>query len=288
MPVNRFARDRGPFDGVADVESEPPRGAPPVPAEGPVSRGDETFPPDAGRLPHRDEGGAPEVSASAGEEGPVEDTRSAPTAAAASGGPDLSDGDASVHLEELVTEPLPALPSLPRELPTIPIELVGPHLRLSGGLRIGAHRRLSDFVNHHLGLFELLDATVLRRNGEPTRVQTPSFWVLADEVTLIAETSDGPPPETAPELRVTKVARAIVAVTPGHTLTGNVFITEGAELATFLESPTPQFIPMTDVRTRSLADRRIVARYRFALLNRRHMVAATELQPGMTPGRIAL
>ncbi len=213
----------------------------------------------------------------------LDDADAVPTA-----GPDLADGDASVHLEELVAEPLPPLPPLPPDLPAVPIELVGPHLRLSGGLRIGAHRRLSDFVNHHLGLFELLDATVLRRNGEPTRVQTPSFWILADEVTLIAETSGGAPPEGAPELRVPKVPRAIVAVTPGHTLTGNIYITEGAELATFLESPTPQFIPMTDVRTRSLADRRIVARYPFALLNRRHMVAATALQPGMTPGRIVL
>ncbi len=209
----------------------------------------------------------------------------APTVAV---GPDLADGDASIHLEDLVAGPLPPLPALPAEVPAVAIELVGPHLRLKGGLRIGAHRRLSDFVNHHVGLFELLDAIVLRRNGEPTRVQTPSFWVLADEVTLIAELSAGPIGRGAPELRVAKVPRPIVVVTPGHTLTGNIFITEGAELATFLESPTPQFIPMTDVRTRSLADRRILARYPFALLNRRHMVAATELQPGMTPGRVVL
>ena len=42
---------------------------------------------------------------------------------------------------------------------------------------------------------------------------------------------------------------------------------------------------MTDVRTRSLADRRVISRYSFALLNRRHIVAATEMQPGMVRGR---
>jgi hypothetical protein len=56
----------------------------------------------------------------------------------------------------------------------------------------------------------------------------------------------------------------------------------------FIESPSPAFIPLTDVRTRSLADRRVVSRYGFAMLNRRHIVAATELQPGMVPGRTVL
>ena len=44
----------------------------------------------------------------------------------------------------------------------------------------------------------------------------------------------------------------------------------------------PAFIPMTEVRTRSLADRRIITRYGFAVLNRRHIVAATGMPAGMT------
>jgi len=71
-------------------------------------------------------------------------------------------------------------------------------------------------------------------------------------------------------------------VTPGHTLTGEVYLTRGAELAGFIESADPPFLPMTDVRTRSLADKRVTARYIFALLNRRHIVATTLMQPGMT------
>ena len=41
---------------------------------------------------------------------------------------------------------------------------------------------------------------------------------------------------------------------------------------------------MTDVRTRSLADRRVISRYGFAVINRRHIVAATELQPACSEG----
>jgi len=84
------------------------------------------------------------------------------------------------------------------------------------------------------------------------------------------------------------VSHTLVVVTSGHTLTGNVHVPPGADLAIFIESSDPQFIPMTDVRTRSLADRRVISRYGFALLNRRHVVAATELQPGMIPGRSVL
>jgi hypothetical protein len=49
----------------------------------------------------------------------------------------------------------------------------------------------------------------------------------------------------------------------------------------FVESDEPAFIPMTQVRARSLADRRIVTNYPFALLNRKHITAATEMPSSM-------
>lgn len=201
---------------------------------------------------------------------------------------DAPDGDAAVLLEELVEEELPFLEGRTGAERTIEIELVGLHLRVAGSLAIGYHRRLSDFVNDHLGLLQLREVTVLRRNGEPTRVHTPSLWASPEEVTLIAQPEAGPPPPVPVEFRIPKVSRTLVVVTPGHTLTGEVHIPTDAELDVFIESPDPRFVPMTDVRTRSLADRRVVARYDFALLNRRHIVAATELQPGMIPGRRVL
>lgn len=200
------------------------------------------------------------------------------------------DGDASIHLEELLAgEPAPLSRSASHPSTATPIELVGPHLRLSGTLPIGYHRRLSDFLNHHAGLLRITDVTVLRRNGEPTRVTADSMWTNPTEVSLVAATNDAPGAATSsPDLYVPKVAHTIVVVTSGHTMTGDAYIPPAAELGAFIESTDPPFIPLLDVRARSLADRRIIVRYGFALLNRRHIVAATALQAGMIPGRTVL
>jgi hypothetical protein len=199
------------------------------------------------------------------------------------------DGDASVHLEDLVVGDIPMVAFEMPEPTAVAIELVGPHLRVAGTMMTGYHRRLSDFVNSHLGLLHIRSATVLRRNGDPTKVTTPSIWASPTEVTLIAQTDEAAHHADGPtDLIIPKVAYTLVVVTSGHTLTGNVHVAPGADLAIFIESSDPQFIPMTDVRARSLADRRVISRYDFALLNRRHIVAATELQPGMIPGRTVL
>ena len=197
---------------------------------------------------------------------------------------EIVDGDAATHLEALVFGAVaPAAPTTGTE--GLPIELVGEHLRLSGTVIIGFHRRLSDFVNNHEGLIQLHDVTVLRRNGDPTKVTSPSIWVSPDEVTLIGQSTDVDEREMAGRDYMEKRAFHLIVVTPGHTLTGEVHLNREAVLAAFIESPSPVWIPMTDVRTRSLADRRVISRYGFALLNRRHIVAATELQPGMVRGR---
>ena len=102
---------------------------------------------------------------------------------------EIVDGDAATHLEALVFGAVaPAPPTAGAE--GLPIELVGQHLRLSGTVIIGFHRRLTDFVNNHDGLIQLRDVTVLRRNGDPTKVTSPSIWVSPDEVTLIGQATD--------------------------------------------------------------------------------------------------
>ncbi len=196
------------------------------------------------------------------------------------------DGDAAVHLEDLVGDPS----ALPEAVAAegVAIELVGPHLRVSGSVLMGYHHRLSDFINNHNGLIELHGATILRRNGDPTKVVTPSLWVNPDDVTLIGALADERVPEPGALVHLEKTPSSIIVVTPGHTLTGEVHLAAQAILAAFIESPDPRYIPMTDVRTRSLADRRVITRYPFALLNRRHIVAATALQPGMVRGRNVL
>ena len=222
--------------------------------------------------------------------GPQPDGEGAIAAAVASnaeapdGADDIVDGDAATHLEALVLDSL-TLAEVTARAEGLPLELVGQHLRLSGTVTIGFHRRLSDFVNAHEGLIQLHDVTVLRRNGDPTKVTSPNIWVNPDEVTLIGQATDVDERE-APEMDfMEKHPFHLIVVTPGHTLTGDVHLNPEAVLSAFLESRSPVWIPMTDVQTRSLADRRVISRYGFALVNRRHMVAATELQPGMIRGR---
>jgi hypothetical protein len=197
---------------------------------------------------------------------------------------EIVDGDAATHLEALglgaVAPPLPAA-----RAEGLPLELVGQHLRLSGTVNLGYHTRLSDFVNNHDGLIQLRDVTVLRRNGDPTKVTSASIWVNPDEVTLIGEMADVDERESIGLDYREKRASHLIVVTPGHTLTGAVHLNPEAVLSAFIESRDPMWIPMTDVRTRSLADRRVISRYAFAVVNRRHIVAATELQPTMIRGR---
>jgi hypothetical protein len=207
-----------------------------------------------------------------------------PTASADS----FVDGDASAHLEELITGPIPELEAATELGTTVDVELVGPHLRLSGSIGLGRFRRLSDLLNSQEGLIGLHNATILRRNGTPTRVTTPRIWVSPAEVTLIGEAGNATPAEPSLELRIPKEPHELVFVTPGHTLTGTVHIVTGGQLSVFIESNDPPFVALSDARTRSLADRRIIARYGFALLNRRHIVATTELAPEMIRGRSVL
>lgn len=203
-------------------------------------------------------------------------------------GIDAADGDASAHLEELIDGPLPFLEIGVDSGIAVDVELVGPHLRLAGTIGLGRFRRLSDLVNQHDGLIGLRNATVLRRNGTATRVTAPTIWVSPFEVTLIGEAGQAEPQAATPEFRIAKEAHDLVFVTPGHTLTGQIHLVVGGQLGSFIESDDPQFIPLTDARTRSLADRRIIARYNFALLNRRHIVATTALAPEMVRGRSVL
>ena len=81
------------------------------------------------------------------------------------------------------------------------VEVVGPHLRLSGTIATGHFRRLSDFLNNHQGLIELHDATILRRNGDPTKVRTRSIWLSPTEVTLIGQSDVGGDDQTRSDLQ---------------------------------------------------------------------------------------
>ena len=74
--------------------------------------------------------------------------------------------------------------------------------------------------------------------------------------------------------------RRFVVFTPGHAVTGTVYLFGETDLAAFVESTHPRFVPMVDVTTRSLADGRTTSRYPFILMNRTQMIAAAEIDAG--------
>ncbi|MFN8630504.1 MAG: hypothetical protein U0838_09360 [Chloroflexota bacterium] len=186
--------------------------------------------------------------------------------------------DASIHLEEIFGDNafMPGYAHGALGVTRL-VELIGPHLRLRGRVSLGYHRRLTDVMNSTEGMFRISDAIVLRRNGDPTRVQVPDLWVAPNEVTLIADLEAADAPAPPRDLQIPKEPVGLIVVTPGHTINGLVYTPPGAQLSVFVESPTPPFIPMTELHTRSLADRRVRAHYEFAVLNRRHIVAASPM-----------
>jgi hypothetical protein len=167
-----------------------------------------------------------------------------------------------------------------------PIELVGTNLRLTGTINIGRFTRLSDLINASSGYLRVSDARLLNRNGEPTSLVLPELMVDQDEVSFIAQQE---PAASAPGSGTSFVdpgfggsvesrqPRSFVMFTPGHTVSGQVHVFGATDLAGFVDSTDPRFVPVTDVTTRSLADRRIVSRYQFVLINRTQMIAASEI-----------
>lgn len=166
-----------------------------------------------------------------------------------------------------------------------PIELVGTNLRLNGTVSLGRFGRLTDFINASSGYLRIRDARLLQRNGEPTDLVLGELMVDQDEVSFIAQV-EAPPPEPGTAVGFIepisdttvehRKAREFVIFTPGHTLSGTVYVFGQTDLAGFVDSTDPRFVPIVDVTTRSLADRRIVSRYAFVLVNRTQMIAAAE------------
>lgn len=166
-----------------------------------------------------------------------------------------------------------------------PIELVGTNLRMTGTVSLGRFGRLTDFINASSGYLRVRDAQLLHRNGDPTDLTLPELMVDQDEISFIAQ-GQAPVPEVGaatgfiePVYDTTvehRKAREFVIFTPGHTVSGKVYIFGQTDLAAFVDSTDPRFVPVVDVTTRSLADRGIVSRYDFVLVNRTQMIAAAE------------
>jgi hypothetical protein len=161
------------------------------------------------------------------------------------------------------------------------VELVGMHLRMSGVMSLGRFGRLSDLVNYSAGYVRVENAHLLRRNGEETRLMLAELLVNQDEISFIAQKelragSSGSGGDISERPSVGRKPRQLVIFTPGHVVTGLVWVHEGSDVAGFADATSPRFVPTTEVTARSLADRRILSHYPFALVNRTQMIAVSE------------
>jgi hypothetical protein len=161
------------------------------------------------------------------------------------------------------------------------IELVGPHLRVSGDISLLRFTRLSDLVNHSRGFVRLTGAQLLRRNGDPTGMVIPELMVNQDEITFIGQKeADVSTAETGlvggmDRPLMGRVPRELVIFTAGHTLAGTIHLFSETDITTFVDSPDPRFVAMTAVTARSLADRRVISHFGLVLVNRTQITAAS-------------
>jgi hypothetical protein len=179
------------------------------------------------------------------------------------------------------------------------IELVGTHLRLNGIVTLGRFSRLSDMINSSRGYIRVIDARLMRRNGDPTNLILPEMMVDQDEIAFIAQVDpEAAVVEADPDVPAAPASpgdvwsggggafssgdldrpkREFILFTPGHTVTGKLQIYGGTDIAGFVDASDPRFVPMVDATARSLADRRVISHFKFLLVNRTQMLAASEV-----------
>ena len=164
------------------------------------------------------------------------------------------------------------------------IELVGPHLRVTGDIPMLNFSRLSDLINNNRGFVRLKDARLMRRNGEPTNLIVPELMVNQDEITFVGQraedVSTAPAGQTDGMDRplMERIPRKLVIFTAGHTLTGTIHAFAEMDIASFVDSTDPRFVALIDVTARSLADRRVISHFGLVLVNRTQITAASFLE----------
>lgn len=158
------------------------------------------------------------------------------------------------------------------------LELIGSSLWVAGMVNLGRFRRVSDFVNLVLGYMVLHDVVVMTRTGEATRLVLPELRVLPEDIAIVGQLGDDKPEQAAESsVFIEKTARRLVVLTRSHLIDGDVFIHGDGTIMSFVDATDPKFIPMSNVRVRWVSDRKLAARYPFALLQRSQILGvATE------------
>jgi hypothetical protein len=159
------------------------------------------------------------------------------------------------------------------------VELLGTQLWVGGMISLGRFRRVSDFVNIVQGYLVMRDVVVLTRAGEATRLTLPEFRVLPDDVAVVGQLGGGEATgqSSSGTAYIEKVRQRLVVATRTHIIDGDVFMQRDGSVMAFVDATDPKFIPMTGVRVRWISDRKLAARYPFALLQRSQILGvATE------------
>ena len=156
--------------------------------------------------------------------------------------------------------------------PSLEVELVSPHARIGGAVNLGAYTRLSDLLNFHDDILTVSNGVVLNRTGIRTADGSSQLDVRLDDLSFVLDRSSYVPPPD-PNDTVEKRAVRMLAVTEGHLITGTIYIYPGAEPIAYLRAKEPRWLPVTDVRVRSLVDRRIKFGAAFAVLQRKGVLA---------------
>ena len=159
------------------------------------------------------------------------------------------------------------------------IELIGANLWVAGMVNLGRFRRVSDFVNIVQGYMVMRDVVVLTRNGEATRLTLPEFRVLPDDVAVVGQLggNESIGQSNTGSTYIEKTKQRLVVLTRSHIIDGDVFMQVDGSVMSFVDATDPKFIPMSDVRVRWVSDRKLAARYPFALLQRTQILGvATE------------
>lgn len=156
--------------------------------------------------------------------------------------------------------------------PSLAIELISAHARIGGSVSLGAYTRLSDLLNFHDEILTVQDGKVLDASGAATEDEAAELDIRLNHLTMVVDRSDYVPPPDSEAIE--KRPYRLVAVTQGHVMTGTFFIYPDAEPVAYLRAHEPHWVPIAEVDVRSLVDRRIKFSARFAVLNRRAVVAS--------------
>jgi hypothetical protein len=158
------------------------------------------------------------------------------------------------------------------------LEMIGSNLWVAGQVDLGRFRRVSDWVNLAQGYMVLKDVIVLTRTGDATRLAIPELRVLPDDVAVVGQLADDKAQGSSePGTIIEKTTHRLVVITRTLMIDGDVFIHGDGSIMAFVDATDPKFIPMNNVRVRWLSDRRLAARFPFALLQRSQILGvATE------------